>query len=72
MKKIDQLPEDIYKLLQGKLAHDPQILEKFGPALGDILTKRLKDLQVGDSNQNAQYWLQPNIILAEAGILFEF
>lgn len=43
MKKIDQLPEDIYKLLQGKLAHDPQILEKFGPALGDILTKRLKD-----------------------------
>lgn len=40
---IDQLPEDIYRLLQGKLAHDPQVLEKFGPALGDVFTHRFKD-----------------------------
>lgn len=43
MTSLDDLPQDIYKLLQGKLVSDPETLEKFGPALGDILTKRLKD-----------------------------
>lgn len=43
MAKLDDLPSDIYKLLQGKLAHDPEVLEKFGPALGDVFTHRFKD-----------------------------
>lgn len=41
LKSLDNLPEDIYSLLAGKLTGDSSVLDKFGPELGAILKSKL-------------------------------
>lgn len=40
MPHIDNLPSDIYKLLEGKSIADPNVLSKFGKQLGEVFEKR--------------------------------
>lgn len=42
LPSLDDLPEDIYKLLGGKLQGDQIILDQFGPRLSEILNERLR------------------------------
>lgn len=40
-KNLSSLPEDIYKVLEGKSLFDPSVISRFGDTLQDILSKRL-------------------------------
>lgn len=41
-KQLEDLPDEIYKILEGKSLYDVSIVDRFGDSLRDILHKRLK------------------------------
>lgn len=42
---LSTIVQDVYHLLEGKRLGDPEILDKFGPRLGDVLKTRLSSKQ---------------------------